>query len=187
MAVIGPIKDQPMTLPLHKVVSWATLNTSGENFKIMIVRKMLPQEFDSTMVLVKYYIDEAGENMPQILEQYDENSVIDTIRIYASSWGRTWINLYDNSRPVGFIAGFITPCAWNKDILDANVSFIYVLDSHRNIDNLRELVKAFEEWSKTFNAKTITAGDMGINPERFQRVFESMGFKPRLLLARGVE
>ena len=144
----------------------------------MIVRKMQPIEFDSTVNLFGYYRDEAIESMPEIEEQYDENSVIDTIRTFASKWDHCWFNAYDNSRPVGFIAGYASECPWNKSIIDANIAFIYLLDSHKNMDNFRVLLNQFEHWAKTIGARAITAGDIGINPERTQKLYEHFGFTP---------
>lgn len=143
----------------------------------MIVRKMNPAEFESTMILFGYYRDEAILALPKIEEEYDENSVIDTIRTYSSNIDYCWFNAYDNSRPVGFIAGYASACPWNKKIIDANIAFIYLLDSHRTMDNFRELMTRFEEWAKTIEASNITAGDIGINPERTQKLYEHFGFK----------
>lgn len=153
----------------------------------MIIRKMRPEEFDVTVNLFHYYRDEAIESLPHIEDEYDENSVINTIRRHASQWDHIWLNAYVNTRPVGFVAGFISECPWNSNLIDANVSFIYLLDSHKNMDNFRELYAGFEEWAKTCKARAITAGDIGINPDRFKKLFEHMGFKERLLMEKGIE
>lgn len=150
----------------------------------MIVRKMLPIEFDSTVNLFGYYRDEAIESLPIIEEQYDENSVIDTIRTYASKWDHCWFNVYDNQRPVGFIAGYASECPWNKQIIDANIAFIYLLDSHKSMDNFRLLLNHFEQWAKTIGARSITAGDIGINPERTRKLYEHFDFKPGVWMGK---
>ena len=143
----------------------------------MIVRKMLAQEFDSTVNLFGYYRDEAILSMPVIEEQYDENSVIDTIKQYASHWEYCWFNAYDGQRPVGFIAGYLTACPWNSNIVEANIAFIFLLESHRNMSNFKQLMTEFEAWARLAKASTITAGDIGINPERTQKLYEHFGFK----------
>jgi GNAT superfamily N-acetyltransferase len=150
----------------------------------MIVRKMQPSEFDVTVNLFGYYRDEAIEALPIIAEEYDENSMIDTIRTYASKWDHCWFNAYDNSRPVGFIAGYASECPWNKSIIDANIAFIYLLDSHKNMDNFRLVLNKFEEWAKTIGARSITAGDIGINPERTQKLYEYFDFKPGVWMGK---
>ena len=150
----------------------------------MIVRQMQPREFDMTVNLFGYYRDEAIQTMPKIADEYDENSVIDTIKTFASKWDHIWLNAYDNQRPVGFIAGYASACPWNSNILDANIAFIYLLDSHKNMDNFRELLSQFEGWAKTIKAQNITAGDIGINPERTQKLYEHFGFKPGVWMGK---
>ena len=152
----------------------------------MIVRKMLPQEFDSTITLFGYYRDEAILAMPIIEEQYDENSVIDTIKQHASHWEYCWFNAYDGQRPVGFIAGYLSSCPWNKAIVTANISFIYLLESHRNMDNFKQLMKHFTEWALLVEASEITGGDIGINPDRMRTLYEYFGFKPLLLMSKDI-
>jgi GNAT superfamily N-acetyltransferase len=150
----------------------------------MIVRKMLPQEFDVTVNLFGYYRDEAIESMPKIADEYDENSVIETIRTYASQWEYCWFNAYDNSRPVGFIAGYASACPWNKEKISANIAFIYLLDSHKNMSNFKLLLEKFEEWSRVIKASEITAGDIGINPERTRKLYEHFDFKPGVWMGK---
>ena len=150
----------------------------------MIVRQMQPREFDMTVNLFGYYRDEAILTMPKIADEYDENSVIDTIKTFASKWDHIWLNAYDNQRPVGFIAGYASACPWNSNILDANIAFIYLLDSHKNMDNFRELLSQFEAWARTIKAQNITAGDIGINPERTQKLYEHFGFKPGVWMGK---
>ena len=150
----------------------------------MIVRKMQPSEFDVTVNLFGYYRDEAIQSPPQIADEYDENSVIDTIRKFAARWDHCQFNMYDGQRPVGFIAGYASACPWNSKIIDANIAFVYVLDSHKNMDTFKELLKKFEEWSRSINAKTMTAGDIGINPERTRKLYEHFDFKPGVWLGK---
>jgi GNAT superfamily N-acetyltransferase len=153
----------------------------GQN---MIVRKMLPQEFDQTMILFGYYRDEAIESLPKIAEEYDENSVLETIRLYASNYEYCWFNMYEGNRPVGFVAGYASACPWNKKKLSANIAFIYVLKSHRNMERFKGLLDKFTEWAKTIDADEITGGDIGINPERTQALYENFGFKPLVMMSK---
>jgi hypothetical protein len=150
----------------------------------MIVRQMIPQEFDVTVNLFGYYRDEAVESLPRIADEYDENSVIKTIKHFASKWDHCWFNAYEGQRPVGFIAGYASECPWNSELIDANIAFIFLLDSHKNMDNFRTLISKFEEWSKTIKARSMTAGDIGINPERTRKLFEHFDFKPGVWLEK---
>lgn len=150
----------------------------------MIVRKMLPEEFDITVNLFGYYRDEAIESLPQIADEYDENSVIATIRQYASHWEYCWFNAYEGQRPVGFIAGYASACPWNQNKISANIAFIYLLDSHKNLSNFKLLLDKFEEWARVIKASEITAGDIGINPERTRKLYEHFDFKPGVWMGK---
>jgi GNAT superfamily N-acetyltransferase len=150
----------------------------------MIVRKMNTHEFDDTVILFGYYRDEAIEKMPKIEQQYDENSVIRTIRRYASDWQHCWFNAYQGSRPVGFIAGYISTCPWNDELITANIAFIYMHPSHRSLDNFRALLDEFEAWARLVQAQDITAGDIGIDPERTRTLYEHFGFKPGVWMGK---
>lgn len=150
----------------------------------MIVRKMQANEFDITINLFAYYRDEAVTSLPYIQEEYDEDSMNATIRYYASHWDHCWFNAYENTRPVGFVAGYASECPWNKNIIDANIAFIYLLESHRTMDNFKRLMQQFEEWARLIKAKNITGGDIGINPERMQKLYEHFGFKPLLMMSK---
>jgi hypothetical protein len=150
----------------------------------MIVRKMQPIEFDATITCFQYYRDEAIESLPRIAQEYDENSVIQTIKHYASHYDHCWFNAYEGSRVVGFIAGYASECPWNKSIIDANIAFIYLLDSHKNMDNFRSLITKFEEWARLIRARSITAGDIGINPERTQKLYQHFDFTPGVWMGK---
>lgn len=150
----------------------------------MIVRKMNPQEFDSTMICFNYYRDEAIEALPRIAQEYDENSMIETVRLYAVNYEYTWLNAYEGQRIVGFIAGYLTTSPWNKDLTTANVAFVYLLPTHRGLENFKLLMKGFEEWALGCGATELTAGDIGIDIERRQKLYEHFGFKPLLMMSK---
>jgi hypothetical protein len=152
----------------------------------MIVRKMQPIEFDATMGIWNYYRDEAIEALPRIAEEYDENSAIDTVRNFATQWDHCWFNAYEGSRPVGFIAGYASESPWNKNIITANIAFIFMLKSHRNMENFRQLLTKFEEWAHLVQARDITAGDIGIDPERSQKLYEYFDFKTALWMVKEI-
>lgn len=153
----------------------------------MIVRKMIPLEFDPTIILVSRYFSEAAESIQGMSDEYDENSVIDTVKKFATHYEYSWFNLYDNSRPVGFIAGYITACPWNKDKIIANIAFLYIMESHRNIDNLKKLVNEFESWARLLKAKQITGGDIGINVDRMEKLYEHFGFSKALMMTKEID
>jgi len=153
----------------------------------MIVRPMQTQELDATVNVFGYYRDEAIGSMPEIEQEYDENSVIKTIKQYASQWNRCWFNAYEGQRPVGFIAGVLSNCPWNEKKIIANIAFVYLIDSHKNLDNFRELMKEFEQWARSVDAEQITGGDIGINIEKTKKLYEHFGFRPVLLTVKELD
>lgn len=150
----------------------------------MIVRPMNVHEFNATILCFNYYRDEAIRSLPKIEEEYDENSVIRTIRRMASKAEYCWFNAYDGQRVVGFIAGTLIPQPWNDKIISANIDFIFLLESHRNLAHYRQLMSEFEAWAKNYGASSITGGDIGIDIERSQRLYEHQGFTPMLLMSK---
>jgi hypothetical protein len=142
----------------------------------MIVRKMMAHEIDVTVNLFGYYRDEAVEAMPHIAEDYDENHVLETIRTYSSHYEYCWLNAYEGQRPVGLVAGCITKAPWGE-VYTAHCDMIFLLESHRTIDNFRQLLGGFEEWARICGARDITAGDIGINVERTKKLFHHLGFQ----------
>ena len=150
----------------------------------MIVRQMQPYELDATMICFNYYRDEAIESIPKIADEYDENSMVETVRHYATHYESIWLNAYEGQRPVGFVGGYLSQCPWNKQLVTANVAFIYMLPSHRSLDNFKQLMQAFTEWAKTCECYEITAGDIGIDIERSQRLYEHLGFKSLLMMTK---
>jgi hypothetical protein len=145
---------------------------------------MNANELDSTMILFNYYRDEAITAIPKIEQEYDENSMIETVRLYASNNDYTWLNIYEGQRPIGFVAGYASSCPWNKNILSANIAFIFLLESHRTLENFRQLMAGFEEWARFIQAVEVTAGDIGIDMERRQRLYEHFDFKPILMMTK---
>ena len=150
----------------------------------MIVRKMLPHELDSTVICFNYYWGEAVEAIPHMADQYDEDSLVETIRLYATNYEYIWFNVYEGQRVVGFIGGYLTTCPWNKKLITANIGFVYLLSTHRGLENFKLLMKNFQEWAVTCGATEITAGDIGIDIERRQKLYEHFGFKPLLLMSK---
>jgi GNAT superfamily N-acetyltransferase len=150
----------------------------------MIVKEMYVNDFDATVICFQYYFDQAADAIDNFAEEYDENSIIRTIRSYASKNQQCWFNAYEGSRVVGFVAGSLVETPWNHKILTANIDFIFLLDTHRNMDNFRALMSKFEDWARLYNAKYITGGDIGIDFDRTRKLYEHFGFQPLLLMSK---
>jgi hypothetical protein len=147
---------------------------------------MLAPELEATLICFKYYVEEAIEAIPRIADEYDEDSIVETVRNHAIDYEYCWFNAYEGQRVVGFIAGFMTQLPWNKTLIMANCDFIYLLPTHRNLENFKSLMAEFEAWGKTINAYQMQIGDIGIDIERRQKLFEAFGFKPQLLMSKEI-
>jgi GNAT superfamily N-acetyltransferase len=148
----------------------------------MIVRKMQPQEIDGVILLTRYYAQDAGVDD----DNYDENEVVETIKLYASHWEYCLFVAYEGQRPVGLIAGCVTKLPWVKQYA-AHIDFVYILESHRNINNFKMLLGEFEGWARLIKAKEITAGDLGIDPERNAKLYAHFGFKQGMWMEKELE
>ena len=148
---------------------------------------MQPQEFDYTVTLFNRYFDEAAEAIPGMAEQWNEQSVISTIKHFASHWDHIWYNCYEGNRPVGFIAGYASDTPWNKEILNANIAFVYLTEDCRNMDNFRAMMNEFNSWATLIGASKITGGDIGINSDRMKTLYEYYDFEPMLFMIKAVK
>lgn len=146
----------------------------------MIIRKMHPQELAVTVNLCRYYADEA--KIPD--SEYDEDAVIETIRNYTIEPSQVWYNCYDGTRPVGLIAGGMTKMPWTNEHFIGHIDLVYLLDSHRNLDNFRRLVSEFEAWARQMGCRSVTAGDIGINLERTETLYTHLGYKRGLWVSK---
>lgn len=147
----------------------------------MIVRNMLPQEIDATVILCGYYSSEAN-----IGDEYDENAVIETIRQHSIHPEYFWFNAYEGQRPVGLVAGCITRAPWSKKEFYVHIELIYLLDSHRSFSNFKQLLDKVEEFARSVNAKKITAGDIGIDIERTKKLYNHFGFTEGLWMSKEI-
>ena len=150
----------------------------------MIVRQLQSHELDSTVVLFNYYKEEAIEAFPSRAHEYDENSIIETIRNLSIHHTSIWLNLYEGQRPVGFIAGALAPIPWNKNLSSAHIYFLFVLPSHRSMESVQMLVDEFESWAKNCKCCQITGGDIGINLERTKKIYNHLGFRESVLMIK---
>lgn len=153
----------------------------------MIVRPMRPDEIDVTVNLFRYYAHEAAEANSRFGEEFDVNSTIKSIRSRTIQPMTAWLNLYDNQRPVGFITGSVAQAPWNHSVMYGHIEMFYILDSHRNLNSFRQIVDSFEEWARQFKCQHISISDMGVNPERTQKIAEFVGFKPGVFLYKELE
>ena len=154
----------------------------------MIVEKLKPVDFDAVIDLFDQYYAEAVTSIPTMEQDYDAESVINFVRTYASHWQHAWFVAFEySSRPCGFVAGSLINEPWNENITNANIDMIYLAPEQRNMDNFRRLVDHFTTWATTAGARRITAGDIGINPERTEKIYQHLGFEPACFLVKAIE
>ena len=146
----------------------------------MIIKAVDSTNIDSTMVLCEYYREEADISD----DDYDHNSVLETIKTRSIHPEYCWFNLYEGQRPVGFISGCLTQAPWNNKILYAHIELVFILESHRSLDNFKMLIDAFTKWGEQFKVVDITAGDIGINVDRTRKLYEHLGFTQGLWMTK---
>lgn len=147
----------------------------------MIVRQMNPTELDSTVILCRYYADEAS-----IGENYDEDAVVETIRLHVVHNEYFWYNAYEGQRPVGLVAGALTKAPWSKDEFYLHIELIYLLETHRTFSNFKLLLDKVEEHARQANAIKITAGDIGIDIDRTKKLYNHFGFSEGLWMSKEI-
>ena len=153
----------------------------------MQVRKMHPREIDATLDILDLYFQEAVTGIPEMADQWNEESMITFVRTYAAQWQYSWLNAYVNDQPVGLIAGSVTAAPWNDQVLTGHINMIYLVEEHRNMDNFRTLVEYFEKWAAGLGCRRLTAGDIGINPDRTKKIYEHLGFESSVFLVKDIE
>ena len=149
----------------------------------MIIRKMRPEELDLSVNVARMYSQEAKD---EITEQFDTNSVIGTIRSRTIEDSSFWLNAMEGGSVVGFVSGCLTSAQWNDNILYAHIDLIYLKESKRNMNNFRQMLDSVEEWGAQFNVEKITAGDIGVDPERSEKLYEALGFDKAVWMTKDV-
>jgi GNAT superfamily N-acetyltransferase len=137
----------------------------------MRIRRPRADELDNIAIVMEYYADEA--NLPE--GEYNNDAMVETIREYLINPAHSWFCLYDGERMVGVCAGYLCAIPWSKKLI-ANVQFLFVIPSHRNLANAKNLLTEFENWAWNQGAVKITAGDIGIDVERTQTFYEHCGY-----------
>lgn len=137
----------------------------------LIIKPLRAHDIDKTIILMEYYRDEA--NLPD--GEYDSDVMTETIRNYVIDPTASWFNMYDGTRPVGLVAGYVVQLPWSTKLM-GHIQFIFTLPSHRNLTNAKELVKVFEDWAINLGAQQMSAGDIGIDTERTRAFYTQLGY-----------
>ena len=151
----------------------------------MIIRKITAGEIDDLLSVIKYYANEAKEAYPEIESELDDEILVQNIRTWSIKPNYSLFVGYEGERTVGFIAGYLVQNPWGKDY-QANINFIYMIDTHRTMENFKGLLAKFEDWAKTMRAVRITAGDIGIDIDRTRKLYEYLGFTEGLAVTKDI-
>jgi GNAT superfamily N-acetyltransferase len=151
----------------------------------MIIRKIHPGEIDDLLSIIHQYADEAAESLPDIADDIDDAVIVENIRKWSIQHTHNLLVGYEGERPVGFIAGCLVQMPWSKS-QQASITFIFMTETHRSMDNFRQLLSAFEDWARQARATKIFSGDIGIDIERSRKLYEYLGFKEGLYVTKDV-
>lgn len=149
----------------------------------MIVRKIHPGEIDNLLNIIHQYAEEAAETMPEIAGEIEDSVIVENIRKWSIQHTFNLLVAFEGERPVGFIAGALVQLPYTSTP-QANISFIFMTETHRTMDNFRLLLNNFENWAKTAGCKKIFSGDIGIDIERSRKLYTYLGFKEGLYVSK---
>jgi hypothetical protein len=153
---------------------------------VMIIRKIHPGEMEALLTIIHNYAEEASQTLPAIADEISDETILENIRNWTIQHNHMVEVGFEGEKAVGFIAGNVIQLPWSK-AYQANISFIYLLESHRNMDNFKALMYKFEEWAKSAKATRIFSGDIGIDIERSRKLYTYLGFTERLLASKDIK
>lgn len=114
----------------------------------MIVRPCEPKDFDGVLTLIKYMVDELGQE-----DAYDHNTALENLRYNATHDQYFLFVILEGSRPVGFASGMGTYYNDYSAEHHCHVSLFYILSSHRNKKTADELFGAVNDWATRIDAR----------------------------------
>ena len=151
----------------------------------MQIRKIHPGEIDDLLNIIHQYADEAAESMPEIADEIDDSVIVENIRTWSIQQAYNLLVAFEGQRPVGFIAGVITEMPWGK-VKQANIIFIFMTETHRNMDNFKALLDSFEAWARQCKVKRICSGDIGVNVDRSRKLYNYLKFNEGLYVTKDI-
>lgn len=124
----------------------------------MIVRKVVPQDFDHVLTLLKYQVGELERD-----DIYDHNTALDNLRTASTKSHYFNFVAIEGNRPVGFITGYGTSYKEYTDIKMVHIGNFYLLPSHRDQSTFDRLFQSVTEWAALIQASYITAELTDVN------------------------
>jgi GNAT superfamily N-acetyltransferase len=153
---------------------------------LVLIRKIHPGELDLLLTIIHSYAEEAAETLPEIANEISDEIILQNVRNWTIQHNYFLEVAFEGSKAVGFIAGSVIQLPWSN-AFQANINFIYMLESHRSMDNFKALLNKFEEWARQAKATRMFSGDIGINIERSRKIYEYLGFTERLFVSKDLK
>ena len=141
---------------------------------------------DLLLTIIHSYAEEASLTLPAIANEISDEVILQNIRSWTIQHNYFVEVGFVGDKAVGFIAGNAIQLPWSN-ALQANISFIYMLESHRNMDNFKALLSRFEQWAKDAKATRMYSGDIGIDIERSRKLYAYLGFTERLFVSKDIQ
>jgi hypothetical protein len=139
----------------------------------MIIREMLPREFDVVLNLFNYYCEAADITE----DKYDQDRARETVREYCIRPNLFFRIALNGQRPVGMIGGFLSQDPVETQVT-ATIQFLYLIPEFAEINNYQNLVDEFVAWGQQFKVTQVRAIDIGYRMDRLRDVYDELGFNP---------
>jgi len=114
----------------------------------MIVRPCEPKDFDGVLTLIKYMVEELGQE-----DAYDHNTALENLRYNATHDQYFLFVILEGTRPVGFASGMGTYYNDYSSDHHCHVSLYYILGSYRNKKTADQLFGAVDDWATKIDAR----------------------------------
>ena len=137
----------------------------------MLVRNLRPQDIDLLLVMMSYYRDEVNISD----EDWDENSVIQSIKFYATNLELTCLVAVENSRIVGCLLASMKKEFYNNNV-SAAIQMLYLLPSHRQRENYQQLYNEFLNWTIGTKLEKILLIDIVDRTDRLDPISDMLDF-----------
>lgn len=138
----------------------------------MLVRPLRPQDLDNTMIMMDYYREEMDIGQD---EEWNENSVIQSIRLYSTNAECMFLVAVESDRVVGCCSGIARKEFYN-DTIETVMQMMFLLPSHRNKENYQQLLGEFLNWSHLVKSQRMLLVDIGNSNTRIQTIADTLNF-----------
>lgn len=135
-------------------------------------------------------IIELGESWAEQYQHsgYDQTAWHNLVRSYCIHDNCIWLNFYNEENKIkGFMAGSasIVP---GQNCVNTQIQLIFLAEGYQDHENLYELHRNFQDWSKKYNCVSIMAPLMFYQPEYVDNFFQELGYtQGPVLMYKGIE